>query len=77
MNSRVWRRRNRSRSAETTPRPDTHVIHEQSPSQLPLSPQMPGSMPRAQDEPATRDKSPGLHDQPGSSKEPSTRYFYF
>jgi hypothetical protein len=77
MKSRLWRPRGRRRTAAPPPRPDTHVTHDQAPVQIGISPQMPGSMPRAEDDAATRERSPEFHDQPGSGKDTSTRYFYF
>jgi hypothetical protein len=77
VKSRFWRPRDRRRIAQPTPRRDTHVSHDQSPVQIGISPQVPGSMPRAEDDGLTRDRSPAFHDQPGSGKDTSTRYFYF
>jgi hypothetical protein len=42
-----------------------------------ISPQLPASMPRWEDDATTRERSPAFHDQPGSGKDTSTRYFYF
>jgi hypothetical protein len=75
--ARVWRRRDRRPFTEVTPLRDTHVTHEQSPVQIGISAQMPGSMPRYEDDAATRDRSREFHDQPGSGKDTSTRHFYF
>lgn len=75
--ARIWRPRNRRRAPETVARRDTHITREQSPLQIGISPQMPGSMPRAEDDAATRERSPSFHDQPGSGKDTSTRHFYF
>jgi hypothetical protein len=75
--ARIWRPRNRRQTTETAPRRDTHITHEQSPLQIGISPQMPGTMPRAEDDATTRERSPSFHDQPGSGKDTSTRHFYF
>jgi hypothetical protein len=77
MKPRIWRRRDRRRTVEPAPRRDTHVTHGQSPVQIGISPAMPGSMPRAEDDAATRARSREFHDQPGSGKDTSTRHFYF
>jgi hypothetical protein len=42
-----------------------------------ISPQMPWSMPRAEDDRTTLDRSPAFHDRPGSGNNTSTRHFYF
>jgi hypothetical protein len=75
--ARIWKARNRRPTAEQPTRRDTHITREQSPLQIGISPQMPGSMPRAEDDAATRERSPSFHDQPGSGKDTSTRHFYF
>jgi hypothetical protein len=75
--ARLWRRRDRRQIADAVPRRDTHVTQQQSPLQIGISPQMPASMPRYEDDAATRDRSPSFHDQPGSGKNTSTRHFYF
>jgi hypothetical protein len=73
---RLWRPRRRP-AVKPAPRPDTHVTREQSPLQIGISPQMPGSMPRAEDDRATLERSPAFHDRPGSGNDTSTRHFYF
>ena len=72
---RIWRRRRPV--AETPPRRDTHVTREQSPLQVGIAPQMPASMPRAEDDAKTRDQSPAFRDSPGSGKGTAVRHFYF
>jgi len=74
--TRIWRPRTR-RPVNDAPRRDTHVTHEQAPLQIGISPQMPGTMPRAEDDRATHDRSPAFHDSAGSGKRTSTRHFYF
>ena len=75
--TRVWRPRRPLPVPESTPWRDTHVTREQSPVQVGISPQMPASMPRAEDDVATRDRSPAFHDSPGSGNGTSIRHFYF
>lgn len=74
---RIWRPRHRRAAAVPVPRRSTHVTHEQAPQQMGISPQMPGTMPRAEDDRATLDRSPAFHDPPGSGNNTSTRHFYF
>ncbi|HUE89708.1 MAG TPA: hypothetical protein VMO26_26835 [Vicinamibacterales bacterium] len=74
---RIWRSRHPRPSREDTPRRDTHVTREQSPLRIGIAPQMPGSMPRAEDDAATREKSPAFHDSPGSGNGTAVRHFYF
>ena len=74
---RIWRPKHPRLVSETTPRRDTHVTREQAPLQIGIAPQMPGSMPRAEDDATTRDRSPAFHDRPGSGNGTNIRHFYF
>jgi hypothetical protein len=64
-------------SADTVPRQDTHVTHTRAPVLPGISPQAPGTMPRAEDDDATRAHSPEFHDRPGSGKNTAERLKYF
>jgi hypothetical protein len=76
--SRIWRRRRRSRSApEETQRRDTHVTPEQAVLRIGIDAQMPNSMPRAEDDAATRAGSPEFHDRPGSGRHIANRQLEF
>jgi hypothetical protein len=75
--ARFWRRRDRRTLTQVTPREETHVTHEQSPLQLGIPLQVPDSMPRSDDDAATRDRSRPLHNGPGSGKDTSIRTFSF
>lgn len=78
--TRVWRRRRQPpapASPAVPPAKDTHVTYDQAPLQIGISPQMPGSMPRAEDDDATRRRSPEFHDRPGSGNGTAIRHFYF
>jgi len=69
-----WWRNNRPAAP---PRKDTHVTHEEAPVRPGISAQTPDSMPRAEDDDATRAQSPEFHDRPGSGKYTSDRRIYF
>jgi hypothetical protein len=58
-------------------RHDTHVTHEQSPVGAGVGTQAPSSMPRAEDDVATRAGSPEFHDRPGSGKHTADRMRYY
>ena len=60
-----------------SPRKDTHLTHEQSPQRVGIDAQMPNSMPRAEDDAATRAGSPEFHDRPGSGKHTANRQSVF
>lgn len=78
--TRVWRPRRPRPAADTPTAPppkDTHITYEQAPLRIGISPQMPGSMPRAEDDAATRRESPEFHDRPGSGNGTAVRHFYF
>ena len=64
-------------TADTVLRKDTHVTHTASPVLPGISPQTPGTMPRAEDDEATRAHSPEFHDRPGSGKNTADRLKYF
>ena len=78
--SRWWRRRRpaqvRGRSLRLQRR-DTHITPAQSPQGVGIDAQVPDSMPRAEDDVATRANSPEFHDRPGSGRNTDTRQFYF
>lgn len=72
--NRWWRKITRP----TVPRrTDTHVTHEDAPVRPGISAQMPNSMPRAEDDEATRAQSPEFHDRPGSGKYTADKRIYF
>lgn len=58
-------------------RKDTHVTHEEAPVRPGINAQTPNSMPRAEDDVATRAQSPEFHDRPGSGKHTTDRRTYF
>jgi hypothetical protein len=58
-------------------RRDTHVTHEQSPVGVGVGTQTPASMPRAEDDAATRAGSPEFNDRPGSGKHIADRMRYY
>ena len=64
-------------TADTVLRKDTHVTHTAAPVLAGISPQTPGTMPRAEDDDATRAHSPEFHDRPGSGKNTADRLKYF
>ena len=61
----------------TTPRQDTHVTKEGSPQRPGIDAQVPSSMPRAEDDKATRAHSPEFHDRPGSGQHIADRQDVF
>lgn len=61
----------------TTPRKDTHVTKNDSPVSPGIDAQVPGSMPRAEDDVATRARSPEFHDRPGSGRHTADRHDVF
>jgi hypothetical protein len=60
-----------------TPRQDTHVTHEQSPVGAGVGSNTPSSMPRAEDDEATRAGSPEFNDRPGSGKHIADRMTHY
>lgn len=58
-------------------RKDTHVTHEDAPVRPGINAQTPDSMPRAEDDDATRALSPEFHDRPGSGKHTADKRIYF
>ena len=56
---------------------DTHVTHTDAPVLPGINPLTPGTMPRAEDDEATRAHSPEFHDRPGSGKNTADRLKYF
>lgn len=59
------------------PRKDIHVTHDDAPVRPGINAQTPNSMPRAEDDDATRAHSPEFHDRPGSGKHTTDRRTYF
>ena len=64
-------------TADTVPRKDTHVTHTTAPVLPGINALTPGTMPRAEDDVATRAHSPEFHDRPGSGKNTADRHKYF
>jgi len=64
-------------AAGTAPRTDTHVTHAGAPVLPGINALTPGTMPRAEDDEATRAHSPEFHDRPGSGKNTADRLKYF
>ena len=62
---------------DIVPRRDTHVTHKGSPVLPGISPQTPGTMPRAEDDETTRANSPDFHDRPGSGRHTADRLKWF
>lgn len=76
--SRFWRRRRTtSPDARSAPLRDTHLTHAESPVRIGITAQMPSTMPRAEDDVATRAGSRDFHDQLGSGRDTANRGFYF
>ena len=71
------RRRAKTAESITTPRKDTHVTHDDAPVRPGINAQTPGSMPRAEDDDATRARSPEFNDRPGSGKHTADRLTFF
>lgn len=64
-------------NADPLRRKDTHVTKEDSPERPGINAQTPDSMPRAEDDEATRANSPEFHDRPGSGKNTADKDKYF
>ena len=60
-------------NSEDATRRDTHVRQEDAPVGPGINAQTPDSMPRAEDDAATRGHSPEFHDRPGSGKNTADR----
>lgn len=58
-------------------RKDTHITAEQAPDRPGIDAQQPGTMPRAEDDAATRARSPEFHDRPGSGRHIADRLKVF
>jgi hypothetical protein len=58
-------------------RKDTHATSEECPVRPGINAQTPASMPRAEDDEATRANSPEFHDRPGSGKHTADRQRVF
>jgi hypothetical protein len=63
--------------SDDTARKDTHVTKEGSPERPGINAQTPDSMPRAEDDVATRANSPEFHDRLGSGKHTADRQRFF
>jgi hypothetical protein len=63
--------------SNTALRKDTHVTHDDAPVRPGINAQTPSSMPRAEDDDATRAHSPEFHDRPGSGKHTIDRMKFF
>lgn len=67
-------------ATRAVPQPDHHDTHLTN-AQTPLGPgvgsQSPETMPRAEDDAATRAGSPEFHDRPGSGKHTADRMTYY
>jgi hypothetical protein len=61
----------------SVPHRDTHIRQEDAPDGPGIDAQRPDSMPRAEDDAATRAQSPEFHDRPGSGKNTADRQKYF
>lgn len=70
-------RRARQVESDAKPRHDTHIRSEDAPDRPGIDAQTPDSMPRAEDDAATRSGSPEFHDRPGSGKLTADRQQYF
>ena len=66
----------RAVGSHVTPR-DTHLTKDNSPERRGINAQTPDSMPRAEDDDATRARSPEFHDRPGSGKNTADRREFF
>ena len=64
-------------NADPLRRTDTHVAKEDSPERPGINAQTPDSMPRAEDDEATRANSPEFHDRPGSGRHTADKDKYF
>ncbi len=70
-------RRARIAASKLTLVKDTHLTHEQTPVRPGINAQTPSSMPRGEDDDATRAQSPEFHDRPGSGKHTADRMKVF
>ena len=64
-------------TADTVLHDETHVTHTSAPVLPGINAQTPGTMPRAEDDVATRAHSPEFHDRPGSGRNTAERLKYF
>ena len=64
-------------NADAPSRKDTHRTKEDSPERPGINPQTPDTMPRAEDDEATRANSPEFHDRPGSGRHTADKHRYF
>lgn len=63
--------------ARSPARKDTHLTKEESPVRPGIDAQKPGTMPRAEDDESTRERSPEFHDRPGSGKNVADKERFF
>ena len=56
---------------------DTHVTHDEAPVRPGINAQTPSTMPRGEDDDATRAHSPEFHDRPGSGRHTADRMTFF
>ena len=71
------RRLARTVERNTTAPKDTHVTHDEAPVRPGINAQTPSTMPRGEDDDATRAHSPEFHDRPGSGKHTADRMRVF
>ena len=64
-------------TTDTVLQDETHVTHTNASVRPGINAQTPGTMPRAEDDEATRAHSPEFHDRPGSGKNTADRLKYF
>jgi hypothetical protein len=69
--------RRRARTVEPNTPKDTHVTHAQAPVRPGINAQTPITMPRGEDDDATRAHSPEFNDRPGSGKRTADRMNVF
>jgi hypothetical protein len=73
----AFRRRARTVEPNTTAPKDTHVTHDEAPVRPGINAQTPSTMPRGEDDDATRAHSPEFNDRPGSGKHTADRMKVF
>jgi hypothetical protein len=71
------RRLARTVEQKTTAPKDTHITHDEAPVRPGINAQTPSTMPRGEDDDATRAHSPEFHDRPGSGKHTADRMKVF
>jgi hypothetical protein len=73
----AFRRRARTVGPNTTVPKDTHVTYDEAPVRPGINAQTPSTMPRGEDDDATRAHSPEFNDRPGSGKHTADRLTFF